>query len=451
MEQLHPHSTLYNLPLALRLSGELDVAALNQTFTRLLARHESLRTTFSAINGEPVQVIHLPEARVIPVVDLSELPERERRMRCEQLLRAEAGEPFDLSVGPLLRVLLVRLEETEQVVLLTMHHIISDGWSMGVLVREVSELYQAYVAGREPLVTELEVQYGDYAAWQREWLSGAVLEQELEYWREQLRGSSGVLELLGDRVRPAIASHRGGVEWFAIGAELAEGLRRVSREESVTLFMLLLAAWQSLLFRYPGQVDIVVGADVANRNRKETEGLIGFFVNMLVLRANFEGNPTFREFLKQVREVCLDAYAHQDMPFEKLVEELQPERSLSRTRLFQTVFVLQNAPVNALSLPGLQLAPVSYQDDQNHTAKFDLLLSVEETTAGLSGVLEYSTDLFDGTTIRRMVGHFENFLNAILDGVEQRVSMMPLLSENERRRLLFDWNATQTAYPSERC
>src|ERR1041385_8805267 len=387
MEQLHPHSTLYNLPLALRLSGELDVAALNQTFTRLLARHESLRTTFSAINGEPVQVIHLPEARVIPVVYLSELPERERRMRCEQLLRAEAGEPFELSVVPLLRVLLVRLEETEQVVLLTMHHIISDGWSMGVLVREVSELYQAYVAGREPLVTELEVQYGDYAAWQREWLSGAVLEQELEYWREQLRGSSGVLELLGDRVRPAIASHRGGVEWFAIGAELAEGLRRVSREESVTLFMLLLAAWQSLLFRYTGTSDVPIGTPIANRNRKETEGLIGFFVNTLVIRSQVSGELRFTELLKQVRDTALAAYAHQDVPFEKLVEELQPERSLSHEPLFQIMFILQNAPVGALELTGLQLSPVQ-EDIGGGTAKFDLTLEILETNGELAGSLQ---------------------------------------------------------------
>jgi amino acid adenylation domain-containing protein len=451
IDQLHPQTALYNLPLALRLTGRLHLPALNQTFAHLIARHESLRTSFTAVDGAPRQVIHPAQPVSIPLIDLRRLTAQQRPVVCEQLLRAAAGEPFDLSSGPLLRMLLVRQGEEEHVALLLMHHIISDGWSLGVLVREVTEMYEAYAAGREPELAELEVQYSDYAAWQREWLSGAVLEREMEYWREQLRGSSGVLEILGDRVRPAVASHRGGVEEFAIGVELAGGLRRISRAEAVTMFMLLLAAWQALLFRYSGQVDIVVGADVANRNHRETEGLIGFFVNMLVLRANLFGNPTFREFLKQVREVCLDAYAHQDMPFEKLVEELQPERSLGRTPLFQAVFVLQNAPLGALSLPGLQLSPVSFWDDESRMAKFDLLLSMEENAEGLSGTLEYSTDMFDATTIQRMVRHLQNLLQAIIDGVEQRVSMMPLLSELERRQLLFDWNETQTVYPAERC
>ncbi|HEX8174908.1 MAG TPA: amino acid adenylation domain-containing protein [Pyrinomonadaceae bacterium] len=452
ISQLHPLSPLYNLPLALHLRGNLNLSALTQTFSHLVSRHESLRTTFTSTGAEPRQLIHPPQPCHIPLIDLSHLPEQVRAALASSLLKAAASDPFDLSTGPLLRVLLLRLSPEEHALLLVMHHIISDGWSLGVMVREVSRMYESYVAGEIPQFEELQIQYADYAVWQREWLSGEVLERELEYWREQLRGSSGVLEVMGDRVRPAVISHRGGVEEIEISVEEVEGLRRVSRGEAVTMFMLLLAAWQALLFRYSGQTDIVVGADVANRNRKETEGLIGFFVNMLVLRANLSGEPTFREFLKQIRDVCLEAYAHQDMPFEKLVEELQPERSLSRTPLFQAVFVLQNAPVGALTLPGLQLSPVSYgNDNEGRTAKFDLLLSMQETAGGLSGSLEYSTDLFDATTIRRMVSHLQNLLTAVLEDIEQRVSMMPLLSEAERRQLLFDWNDTQTAYPAGSC
>jgi amino acid adenylation domain-containing protein len=448
IDQLYPHSALYNLALPLRLSGALDLRALQQTFTRLVERHESLRTTFTTENGEPVQVIHPARASVIPLIDLTELPESERRGRCVQLLRAESGEPFDLSTGPLLRVLLVRLGREEHDVLLTMHHIISDGWSLGVLVREVSELYETYAAGREPKVAELEVQYGDYAAWQREWLSGPLLEREMEYWRQQLSRSSGVLENLGDRVRPAIASHRGEVEGFQIGAALTEGLMQVTRDESVTLFMLLLAVWQTLLFRYTGDSDVRIGTPIANRNRRETEGLIGFFVNTLVIRSRVAGDLRFTELLKQVRDTALAAYAHQDVPFEKLVEELQPERSFSHAPLFQIMFQLQNAPVGALELTGLQLSPINLGGSN---AKFDLTLQMQEANGQLLGFLEYATDLFDWATIKRMIGHYVQLLEGVVADREQTISKLPLLSEAEQEQLITGWNETEMVYAREAC
>jgi amino acid adenylation domain-containing protein len=448
MEQLHPHSSLYNLSLTLRLSGVLNITALDQTVTRLVARHETLRTTFSTHDGEPAQVIHPARAIVIPLIDLTALPEQERNMRGEQLLQAEAAEPFDLSSGPLLRALLVRLQTTEHVVLLTMHHIISDGWSLGVLVREVTELYEAYTTGREPELRELEVQYGDYAAWQREWLSGPMLEQEMEYWRRQLSGSSSVLEIPADRARPAVASHHGAVEWTEIEATLAEDLRRVSRDEGVTLFMLLLAAWQALLFRYSGNSDVPIGIPIANRNRKETEGLIGFFVNTLVIRSRISGELRFTDLLKQVRVTALDAYAHQDVPFEKLVEELQPERSLSHHPLFQVMFLLQNAPVGPLELTRLQFSPV---DLGGSTAKFDLTLEIKETNLALSCTLEYATDLFEQTTIWRILGHFIQLLEGVVADPAQTIANLPLLTRAEQDQLIAGWNQTEMAYPRAAC
>ena len=448
IDQLHPDSTFYNLLMALRLTGALDVDALRKTFSRLVARHESLRTSFALIDGEPMQMIQPARPCAIPLIDLSDLPEPERSVCCERLVRAEALAPFDLSSGPLLRVQLVRLQPMEHVVALTMHHIISDGWSQGVLVREVSQFYRAYAAGREPHVPELEVQYADYAAWQREWLTGAVLDQQMAYWREQLSGSSGVLEILGDRVRPAIASHHGGVEGFEIGEALTESLLRVSRDEGVTLFMLLLAAWQSLLFRYSGSGDVSIGTPIANRNRPETQGLIGFFVNTLVLRSRISGEMRFVELLKQVRDTALAAYAHQDVPFEKLVEEFQPERSLSHEPLFQIMFLLQNAPVGTLELRGLQLERL---DLGGTMAKFDLTLGMQETNGVLVGLLEYATDIFDNTTIRRMIGHFVRVLEGVVADREQTIFDLPLLAQAERDELITGGNQTAMDYPRDVC
>ncbi|HYO62268.1 MAG TPA: amino acid adenylation domain-containing protein, partial [Pyrinomonadaceae bacterium] len=355
---------------------------------------------------------------------------------------------FDLSAGPLVRVGLLRLSEEEHICLLTMHHIVSDGWSVGVLIKEVAALYEAYAKGEESPLAELPVQYADYAVWQREYLRGEVLDNQLAYWRQQLAGAAAALELPTDRPRPAVQSNDGARERFSLSPDLSRRLRELSRAEGVTLHMTLLAGWQALLSRYSNQEDVSVGTPVANRQRGETEGLVGFFVNTLVMRGDLSGEPSFRELLRRTRETCLGAYAHQEVPFERLVEELLEERDLSRTPLFQVAFVLQNVPVDELELRGLRLGIVEAEDA---TAKFDLLLAMSEGEGGLSGALEYRTDLFDAPTMRRMLGHFENLLAAATATPEQPVSRLPLLGEAERAELLTRWNETGRDFKQQTC
>jgi amino acid adenylation domain-containing protein/FkbM family methyltransferase len=446
LDQLEPGSISYNSPLAVRLSGTLDTDALARTLDELTRRHEALRTHFAELDGQPVQVVEPVAACRLELVELSDVPSEEVEAAARRLAAEEAARPFDLGRGPLLRASLLQLAETEHVLLVTMHHIISDGWSLGVLVKEVAALYEAFAEGRPSPLVELDIQYADFAVWQREWLQGEVLEGQLSYWREQLQGAPAVLELPTDRPRPPVQTFRGAHERFELEAGLTDALRALSRREGVTLFMTLLAAWQALLARYSGQADVVVGADVANRNRAETEGLIGFFVNMMVLRTDLSGDPTFAELLKRVREVCLGAYAHQDLPFERLVEELQPERSLSHTPLFQVSFVLQNQPMGKLRLPGLTMSMVETDDV---TAKFDLVLALTETDDGIAGGFVYNSDLFDASTIRRMAGHFKRLLESIAADPGQKLSALPLLSATERRRLLRDWNQTRAEYPRD--
>src|SRR6185369_5448939 len=335
-----------------------------------------------------------------------------------------------------------------QVLLVTMHHIVSDGWSMGVLVKEVAALYSAFSTGQPASLEELPIQYADYAVWQREWLRGEVLERQLEYWREQLAGVPTVLELPSDRPRPAVQSFRGSFEPVMVPAEVTTRLKELSRREGVTLFMLLLGAWQVLLSRYTGAEDIVVGTPIANRQRGEVEGLIGYFVNALALRTDLTGDPTFRELMKRVREVALGAYLHQDVPFEKLVEELQPERTLSHSPIFQVVFVLQNAPLGGLDLPGVSLETLPAD---NATAKFDLTLNLQEAEDFIGGSLGYSTDLFEAETIACMVAHFLTLLEAIAADVNTPVSLLSLIREEERRQIVFEWNTTEQEYPVGKC
>ena len=376
LAQLEPGSTVYNISTALRLVGELDVAVLEQSLSELVRRHEALRTTFVIAHSEPKQVIGPAGPISITVENLSDLAESERLAATERLTKEQAQIPFDLAVGPLLRVKLLRLGEQEHVLLVTMHHIISDGWSTGILISEVATLYRTYLAGEPSPLAELEIQYTDYAVWQREWLQGEVLEEQIRYWREQLAGAPRLLQLPTDRVRPAVQSHRGARLPFRLEQRVSEQLEVISRHEGVTLFMTLLAAWQTLLSRYTRSQDIVVGSAVAGRNQRETEGLIGFFVNTLVLRTNFSGDPSFRELLARVREVCLGAYAHQELPFEKLVDELGLERDLSHSPLFQVMLTLQNAPGEALQFAGLELRPMSAERE---TVKFDLALNIKES------------------------------------------------------------------------
>ncbi|HYG08482.1 MAG TPA: amino acid adenylation domain-containing protein, partial [Pyrinomonadaceae bacterium] len=450
IDQLEPDSPLYNLSWAVSLTGRLDLNALSRTFSEIIRRHEVLRTTFIVESGQPVQLIHAPQLLSMPLTDLSALAPEMRHSQMQNILAEEAQRPFDLAVGALIRVRLLKMAETEHVVVLTMHHIVADGWSVGVLVGEVAALYGAFVRGEESPLEELAVQYADYALWQREWLQGAALDEQLDYWREQLAGAPAVLELPTDRVRPAKQTYRGARERFELSEELVRGLREVSRQEGVTLFMLLMAGWQTLLYRYSGQTDVLVGTPIANRTRRETEPLVGFFVNTLVIRCRFAGESSFTELLKQVRDVALGAYTHQDVPFEKLVEELQPERSLSHSPLFQVMFILQNAPLGSLEMPELRLSPV-VADGSPSMSKFDLTLEIQEAGASLDAALEYNTDLFEKATIERMTERFRMLLASIVADRHQSLSDIPLLTEAERRQTLVEWNETRADYPQEAC
>ena len=448
LDQYEPNSSVYNVPSGLRLRGSVDVAALERSLNEIVHRHEALRTTFSMIGGEPVQAIAPSLTVALSMEDLSGCAEEEREEKARQLVREEAHRPFDLSEGPLFRSKLVRLGDEDHILLLTMHHIVSDGWSMGVLQRELSVLYRAFMNGHPSPLVDLPIQYGDFAKWQGEWLQGEVLERQLSYWKGQLEGIPAVLNLPTDHPRPAVQSFRGRTQSIELSKGLTEGLKGLSRKEGVTLFMVLLAAFQTLLYRYTGQGDVVVGSPIANRNRSEIEGLIGFFVNTLVLRSDLSGNPSFRELLGRVRKMALEAYEHQDLPFEKLVEELQPERSLSYSPLFQVMFVLQNAPSTELELEGLGVSRLRVGGE---TAKFDLTLSMHETVEGLSGSLQYNTDLFDDATITRMLGHLQRLLEGVVAKPDEGIGYLPILSEAEERQLLIEWNDTKTDYPRDKC
>ncbi|HET9712244.1 MAG TPA: amino acid adenylation domain-containing protein, partial [Pyrinomonadaceae bacterium] len=411
-------------------------------------RHDALRTTFAVIDDRPVQVINEPDIFNLPVSDLQELDETERSLRVSAWSEAEARRPFDLIDGPLLRAHLLQLSGTEHVLLLTMHHIVSDGWSMGVFVQELAALYDAYIAGRSSPLQELPIQYADFTVWQRNWLQGERLEEQLSYWRSQLADVPPLLKLATDRPRPPMQSYSGAHEALLLSESLTRSLQGLSQHEGVTLFMVLLAAFSTLLYRYSGQRDILVGTPIANRNRAETENLIGFFINTLILRTRFSDQMTFRELLAQVRETALEAYAHQDLPFEKLVEELQPERTLSHSPVFQVMLDLQNEPMHDLELHGLRLAPLPFD---SLMAKFDLTLTAFETDGRLSGALEYNTDLFDAVTVQRMVQHFERLLKAAVSNPDEQVSRLQLLTGDERQQILFEWNDTQVENESVLC
>ncbi|HEX8161810.1 MAG TPA: amino acid adenylation domain-containing protein [Pyrinomonadaceae bacterium] len=447
IDQLEPGGPLYNMPAALRLAGRLDADALERALSEIVRRHEVLRTTFEVVGGEPAQIVHPARPHALPVVDLRDQPRADAEAELRRLAREEGRRPFDLRRGPLLRTALVRLGEDDHALLVTMHHIVSDGWSLGVMVEELKALYEAFVEGRPSPLPELEIQYADFAAWQRDRLAGAALEEQLAYWRRQLEGAPTVLKLPTDRPRPALQRHRGGRVAVALPGELAEALRALSRERGATLFMTLLAAWKALLSRHSGQDDLLVGTPIAGRNHAQTEPLVGFFVNTLVMRGDLSGDPTFAGLLARVREAALAAYAHQEVPFEKLVEELQPERDMSRAPLFQVMFVMQNAPARALELPGLKLSRL---EDAGEAAKFDLMLELEESGAGVTGFLGYDADLFDARTVGRMATRFRVLLEGVAANPERRLSALPLLGEEERR-LLSGWNETRADYERDAC
>ncbi|WP_444546339.1 amino acid adenylation domain-containing protein [Archangium lansingense] len=448
LDQLEPGSAFYNVPAVVKLTGVLDVGALERSFEELVRRHEALRTRFGTEGGAPVQVICQEPVFAFSVEDLSELPEAVREGEAKRRVEEEAQHPFDLASGPLLRTKLLKLGEREHVLVLVMHHIVSDGWSMGILVRELAGLYEAFSQGKPSPLAELPVQYADYAAWQREWLRGEVLDAQLGYWRKQLKGAPPALELPTDKPRPAVQTYRGGYRGIQWPRELQEAVRALAQKEGATPFMVLLAAFQVVLGRYAGQEDVSVGSPIANRTRAETEGLIGFFVNTLVLRTRLEGEATFRELLGQVREVTLGAYAHQDVPFEKLVEELKPKRDMSRSPLFQVMFVLQNAPVTGVKLKGLRLEAV---EAEGKTSKFDLTLGMEETEQGLRGGMEFNSDLYEGQTVERLLGHLGVLVQAAVAEPGKRLKELPLMGEEEKQQVLVGWNATGSAGAEDSC
>jgi amino acid adenylation domain-containing protein len=445
LEQLGLSRHAYQLLEAVRLCGPLQVAALERSFQEIVSRHEVLRTTFINVAGQPLQVIGPPVPFPLSVVDLRDLSEGEREGRVQALAQADVQRPFDLAQGPLLRATLVRLADAEHVLLLTMHHIVSDGWSHGVFWRELAVLYDAFADGRPSPLPPLAIQYADFAVWQQQWLREGVLDAALAYWRQQLAGVS-TLQLPADRPRPAVQTFRGARHWLTLPPTLTQALKTLSWRYGVTLFMTLLAAFQALLHRYTEQDDIAVGTLSANRHRAEIEGLIGFFVNILVLRTDLSGDPGFRELLGRVRAVTLGAYEHQDAPFEKLLEALKPPRDLSRNPLFQVLFVLHNTPQQALELPSLSAHALEIDAG---TSRFDLTLEFWQTPEGLRGRFEYSTDLFEPATIARMAGHFQTLLEGVVADPEQRLSRLPLLTADERQRLLVEWNATAAPYPDD--
>jgi amino acid adenylation domain-containing protein len=441
-------SGFYNIAVGVRMIGELRIEEMERSVNEIVRRHEVLRTSFGMIEGEPVQEIKESEEVRIEIEDMRGVEEGEREERVREKVEEEAGRGFDLRRGPLMRVKVIRVGEEEHIGVMTMHHIVSDGWSMGLLIKEVGALYEAYSRGEESPLPELEVQYADFAAWQREYLQGEVLDQQINYWKRQLESAPAVLEMPTDRPRPAVQGYLGGSYSMTLSRELTEELKQLSRRENVTLFMTLLAGFETLLMRYSHQEEVMVGTPIANRNRSETESLIGFFVNTLVLRGDLRGDPKFTELLARAREVTLGAYAHQDLPFERLVEEMEPERSMSHSPLFQIMFVLQNMPIGALELPGLRLDPIEIN---SNVSKFDLVLDARESDGALYTTFEYSKDLFDETTIRRMMSHLETMLKAIVTDPQQRLSALPLFSDSEREEILIEWNDTAGDYPDELC
>ncbi len=446
-QQMYPESAAYNVSLSTWLRGRLHVNHIEGALNEIIRRHESLRTSIDLIDGRPAQLISPSRKVSVPLSDLSALPDAERETEARRLAMEEIGRAFDLRSGPLLRARLLRLAEDEHVLVLVLHHIVCDGWSVDILFNELSILYAAYTNGQSSPLEELPVQYADYAVWQREWLTGKVLGEQLEYWRTQLEGAPALIDLPTDRPRPQVRSLKGSYVSFDLPASLASKLRQLCRREAVTPFMLLLGAFQLLLSRYCGQTDVVVGTPIAGRNRQEVEGLIGFFVNTLALRTDLSGEPSFRGLLQRVREVCFGAYAHAELPLEKLVEELQPERSLSHPPLFQVMFALQNTPQGeAQQMPGLEVRSV---EPEVTTAAFDLTLNVEEAGEEIHGRLRYNTDLFDAGTVRRMAERYVLVLQSAVENLDRPITEVPLLTRAERRQVLHEWNETKRSFPPD--
>ncbi len=439
LHQLDPLSAAYNVTAAVRLEGPLNFDALERSVNEIVRRHETLRTSFATIDEELMQIVVAEQPLRITCTDLSGLPDGERDEAVLLEIRRASECPFNLDRNDALRINLLHLNPTEAVMIAVLNHINSDGWSMGVFVKELMTLYEAFSLGKPSPLPPLEIQYLDFSEWQREWLSGSVLQEQLDYWKRTLSGKLPVPELPSDAPRPARRSFAGANEWVHFPPELSLKLKELSRERGATLFMTLMAAFQLLLHRYTGQEDILVGTPVAGRGRPQTENLIGFFVNTLVLRTEVTDDLRFSDLLARVREIALEAQANTDVPFEMLVEALQPERSLSHTPIFQTMFVLQNAPLPEFTMAGLRVTRLDVEETQ---AKFDLMLTLREEPKGLTGSLQYSTELFTRERMQRLVGHYTQLLNGIVANPDARISQLPLLTDDERQQLLFEWNDT---------
>lgn len=447
LAQLIPNTPVYNEAVTVHLPGPLDVAALEQSFNEILRRHEAWRTSFPTVDGQPVQKIHPAPTLSLPIVDLQYLPESEREAEALRLATEDTQQSFDLAHGLLLRATLMRLDDADHRLFLTLHHIIFDGVTVyQVFLPELRALYEAFAAGQPSLLPDLPIQYADFAAWQREWLQGKVLAEQLAYWKKQLAGAPTTLALPSDRPRPALPTYRGAIRSFALSKSLTDALRAFSGREASTLFMTLAAAFNTLLYRYTGQEDILIGTATSGRKLPEVQRLMGVFINILVMRTNLSGNPPFHELLRRVREVTVEATAHPDIPFEYLVKELQPDREMGQNPFFQVLLMLEPA------VPALPSGwTLTHMEVETGTSKFDLSLILEDRPEGLLALFEYSTDLFEAATIERLVGHFQTLLEGIVAHPEQRLSDLPLLTAAERQQLLVERNTTQVAYPQDMC
>lgn len=443
LSRLEPESSNYNEPSAIRLHGPLNRGALGAAINQLVARHEVLRTTIGIFDGEPRQVVNAHVDAEVRTVDLRATPPEQLDNELQKTLLALIRQPFDLARELPLRVLLVQVGDEEHILLKVMHHIASDGWSTGIIWRELSKFYGDYLSGVETELPELAIQYQDYADWQRDWLQGKILQDQLEYWKQTLSNLEP-LNLPADRPRAAGQKSPAARVILDLDKGVAESLKALSKQQGVTLFMTLLAAFQTLLHRYCGQDDLVVGTPIAGRTRSEVESLVGFFVNTLVMRTKVDGIPTFLELLANARDTALGAYAHQDIPFEKLVEEINPVRDLDTTPLFQVFFAYQNAPRVAVEFAGIESTPLEVSNGQS---KFDLLITVMDWDAGLRLRAEYAVDLFDAKTIERMLDNFHTLLKGIVNDPSRRLSDLPLLTAHERHQVVSTWNDTARHYP----
>jgi amino acid adenylation domain-containing protein len=447
LEQLEPASAVYNICRASRILGKLNPSAIESSLNEIVRRHKVLRSSIRVADGRPVQVVQPPFELNLSVMDLHATSDVEREPEIRQRIQQAAESPFDFAAGRFLRAHVLRVADDEHVLILATHHIVSDAWSMGILTRELWSLYEAYAEGKSSQLEEVQIQYGDFATWQREWLQGEVLEGQLSYWKEQLKDLSH-LNMPTDRPRPARQSFEAARIPISLPETLTAAIHELSNQAGVTPFMILLAAFEVLLYRYCGQEDVVVGSPIANRGQPEFESLIGFFVNTLVLRADLSGNPTFNALLTQVRDVCLCAYSHQDMPFDKLVHELQPQRDLSRNPLFEVMFVLQNATRRFSGIPGLLIEPIEIESARS---PFDLSVFLRERDGKYIGYFEYSTALFNRDRIERMARHLQTLIEGIIANPDQPISTLPILTDLERHQILIEWNETAVDYPRDRC